>query len=144
MLKIFLSLVCLLLCSSCCRDYVTVRTEYFNRHSLASYYVETPDPKLDCPEVGQRLILSWAFPNEIFSQPNLHFDLTVRFGNKQEVKRTFDVYDRCGIYTYTLSDSQFFEYDGIQTYKIELFSGDQLLEEWRHQLWVDLIVFKQI
>lgn len=133
-----LGLVCL---TSCCREFVTVRTEYFNRHNLASYYVDTPDPKLSYPEVGQRLILSWNFPDEIYHQPDLHFELTIRFGNKQEVKERLNAFDRHGIFTYTLFDDVFFEYEGIQTYKVDLYSGDTPISEWRHQLWVDLIQF---
>jgi hypothetical protein len=143
MLKLILWLTCLLFLSGCCRNYVNVRTEYFNRHSLASYYVGTPDPKLSYPEVGQRLILSWKFEDEVYRKPDLRFDLTIRFGNKEEVKEQVHVYDRTGIYTYTLYDDVFFDYDGIQTYKVDLYSGDELISEWRHQLWVDMIIFEQ-
>lgn len=143
MLNRFLAVILLLTMTGCCRNFVTIRTEYFNRHSLASYYVNTPDPKLSYPEVGQRLILSWTLPDEVYHRADLHFDLTIRFGNKQEVKRQLNIVDRRGIFTYTLYDDVFFEYDGIQTYKVDLYSGDDLITEWRHQLWVDMILFNQ-
>lgn len=143
MLKHLVWIACLFLVTSCCRPFVNVRTEYFNRHSLASYYVGTPDPKLNYPEVGQRLILSWCFPDEVYRRPDLRFEITVRFGNKQQVTEQLHVYDRRGIFTYTVYDDVFFDYDGIQTYKVDLYSGDELITEWRHQLWVEMILFKE-
>jgi hypothetical protein len=57
---------------------------------------------------------------------------------EEEVIQLNDLRPR-GSYIYYLMNDEYFEKGGIATFKVELFSGDTLIEEWRHQLWVDLI-----
>ena len=45
-----------------------------------------------------------------------------------------------GLYLFTLINEDYFEKGGILTYKAELIKGDQILDEWYHQLWTDLIL----
>lgn len=40
---------------------------------------------------------------------------------------------------YTLLNERYFETEGILTYKVDLMGDGQILEEWRHQLWHELI-----
>lgn len=137
------SLLLLLALTSCSRDVLTVRTEYFNRHSLASYYVGTPDPKQNYPEVGQRIILAYRLPKCYMELSDLHFEVTMRFGNKTQLVKRVEVNKQTGIWTYEIRDQTFFDWDGIQTYKVDLFGDGQVLSEWRHQLWSEKIIFAQ-
>jgi hypothetical protein len=135
-------ILCCFLLSGCCRQLITVRTEYLNHQSLASYYVNTPDPQQNCPPAGQRLILKWNLPDCLFEMDDLHLELTMRFGNRKEEKKRIELVSRNGNYIYTLLNDDFFKLDGIQTYKVDLIGNGEVLDEWRHQLWTELIIFK--
>jgi hypothetical protein len=129
--------------TSCSLNKLSVRTDYLSHENLASYIINTPDPLLDNPPIGQRLIVNWLIPNTCLKLGDLHIDVVIRFRNKEEVSETFAVHSSSGQYIYKLLNTRYLETEGIQTYKVELKSGNTLIEEWRHQLWVELIRFDQ-
>lgn len=120
---------------------LSVRTEYMSHESLASYYVETPDPLLENPPMGQRLIVKWSLPQNVLDVEGLHLEAIIRLKNKKEIEKSFPVCHSRGQFIYTLLNDQYFESGGIQTYKIALKGKDCVVEEWRHQLWVELLHF---
>ncbi len=126
----------------CSRNLLTVHTEYLSRQDLASYYVGTPDPMRNYPPVGQRLIVSWSLPKDLLSCNDLRIEITIRFGNRQEVVESLSLCKDSGTYVYSLLNEDFFEKEGILTYKVDLFGSGEIIEEWRHQIWADLILFE--
>lgn len=129
--------------NSCTCSILSVRTEYLSHENLASYHVGTPDPLLENPPIGQRLIVNWTLPQDIPSANEMYIEVTIRFRNKEEIRERFPICKKSGRYIYTLLNERYIETDGIQTYKIELKQGDCIVEEWRHQLWVELITFNK-
>lgn len=138
---IFQILLLVTLCS-CSREYLNIYTEYLSRKNLASYRVGTPDPLLNNPPVGQRLIISWSLPKSLLSKENLHLELKVRFRNREEIQETVSICHSSGTYYYYLINQDFFTKGGILTYKVDLVGSGEVLEEWRHQLWTELILFE--
>lgn len=136
LLPIFLSLL-LTGCSS--NHYLSVQTLYFSRESLASYYTETPDPMLINPPVGQKLLVSWKIPRSYLKYDELHVNVRIRFRNRTEVELNIPVEKMCGYYLYEIANEMYFETQGILTYKVDLIGGGAVLEEWRHQLWHEMI-----
>ena len=135
----FLVLVLGVLLTGCMQGHLAVHTDYLNREHLASYHVDTPDPMLSYPMIGQRLLTQWSVPQAYLSYPDLHLEVTIRFGNRQEVRENIPVDRTSGITIYTLSDENYWEKEGIQTFKVELIGNGCVLETRKHQLWVDLI-----
>jgi hypothetical protein len=124
------------LLTGCGGTYLSVQTDYLTEENLASYHVGTPDPLLYCGSVGQRMLVSWTIPK---SCPGMYIVIHLRYRDREEeVIQLNDLRPR-GSYIYYLMNDEYFEKGGIATFKVELFSGDTLIEEWRHQLWVDLI-----
>lgn len=119
---------------------LSVHTEYLSHENLASFHVGTPDPKLFCPTIGQRLILSWNIPVSYQAYPDLNIKMTIRFRNREQIVKSFELDRFQGLFIYPLLDEEYFEKDGILTYKVELFSEEILLEEWLHQLWAEQII----
>lgn len=142
-MKIFYYLaLCLSICISfcgCSQRYITAHTSYLNRSQLASYHVETPDPRLNHPLYGQRLYINWKVPHAFLSYENLRLEIVIRFGDRSVVHHTVYICKSSGIHLFELMEDNYFDRQGILTYKIDLIGGDVILEEWRHQLWVDLI-----
>jgi hypothetical protein len=131
----------LLLCS-CCNSYLKVQSDYITYKDLASYYVDTPDPRRNCPAVGQRLIVSWGVPQKYLYYENLRLEITIRFRNREEKVEIFHISKNRGVYIFTLLNEDYFSKLGILTYKIDLVADGEILEEWRHKIWVDLIQLK--
>lgn len=134
-------LLLVLALSSCSRDStIHVQTIYLTKERLASYYVGTPDPQLLNPPIGQQILISWSVPFDYLEYEDLHLHIRVRLRNHQEVVVDYPIAKRCGSYTYQVTDEEYLACKGILTYKVDLMSGDTLLEEWKHQLWHELIV----
>jgi len=127
------------LLTSCAKERLVIFSQYVGRNNLASYYVNTPDPLLNNPPVGQRILMEWSLPRTYLDYPDLHLELTVRFRNRQETRRTIPIHHEDGEAVYALMNATFYETGGIVTYKVDVVGGGQLLEKWRHQLWVELI-----
>jgi hypothetical protein len=48
--------------------------------------------------------------------------------------------ERKGTTVFALMDEEFIDKGGILTYKLDLVAEGHVLEEWRHQIWTDLIM----
>lgn len=123
---------------SCLSERLTAHMSYLSRKSLASYHVDTPDPCLNDPPLGQRLLISWNLPKENVS--DVYLKLTVRFNNREEKVICQKLRRNWGTYTYTLINEAYFACCGIQTYKVELIRCNEVVECWQHQLWAELII----
>lgn len=134
-------ILCLLGACACQRQLLIVETEYVSERSLASYWVQTPDPHLNCPTTGQRIIVSWSLPDNYLRLNNLHLALTVRFGNREEDHLLIPIWRVRDSYTYSALNEDYWDRDEIQTYRAELRSDDRVLAHWEHQLWAELIRF---
>lgn len=136
----FLTLACL---SSCISSRLTVYTDYLSKENLASYFVDTPDPYLNNPTIGQRLIVIWTLKKRHLLYQDLHLSMTIRFRNKKEITLTHPINHPKGTYVYCLLNQDYIDHDGIITYKVELVGNGQILDEWRHQIWTELILVGQ-
>lgn len=143
MFKVIAALFSLLVFTGCTLNRLSVRTDYLSHENLASYYINTPDPMLDNPDIGQRLIISWLIPQKTLALGNLHIEISILLRNKEEIHESIPVVKSIGQYIYNVLNERYFETDGILTYKVTLMNGDCILEERRHQLWIELIKIGQ-
>lgn len=136
---LFLGLIFL---AGCTQAHLSVQTDFISRETLASNYVGTPDPNLDYPPIGQRLVIEWFFPKTYLAYTDLHLELTVRLRDRHEDTVTIPVPKQYGVFVYFVTNQHFVDSGGIQTYKIDVVGDGHVIKEWRHQLWVDLISFE--
>ena len=132
-------LILLLLLTSCSHEYLAVFTDVISYENLASYHIDTPDPELFCPSYGQRLHISWSVPCPC--PANLIINARIRFTNLQEVEWVIPVTEPRGRVTHEILNEDYDTTGGVLTYKVDLLEGDTLLEEQRHALWTELILF---
>lgn len=132
---LFRFLLILLLFGGCVRQELSVYTEYVSFETLPSYIIGTPDPALFCPDIGERLHIHWS--EKCGNQLVLH--LSLRFGDKTEDEVWLNLYSLTGTYVYSLMNEEYWAKGGIFTYKVEIFDNDELINEWRHQLWAPRI-----
>lgn len=128
--------------SGCVKHHIRLQTDYLSRDNLASYHVGTPDPLLYCPPLGQRLIMSWSVPYAWLRDEDLKIALHMIFRNHTEECVEITLSRTYGLFTYCLINEDYFDKGGILTYKAELIKGDQVLDEWVHQLWTELILIE--
>jgi hypothetical protein len=141
-MKIFLFLVFIFLSSCNGNNILSLHTEYITIEDLASFYIGTPDPLLNCPPFGQKLTVSWRVPNQSFHLNETSITLTVRFRDHQEITKKILLKRPLGSYVLCLNKEQYCQTGGILTYKAELWVGECLLKAWKHHLWAKLITFE--
>lgn len=110
---------------------------------LASFHVGTPDPRQDHPPVGQMLILDWRIPKEILKRkPEIILDLILWDYTTRQIR--IPIKQRMDFATYRLLNEEYEKSGGILTYKAQIVTEDgYIFREWKHQLWVNLIVIDQ-
>lgn len=132
----FYVLVVLLLSLTGCRPPLSVYTESVDRHSLASSVALTPDPKLNNPSIGQKIVIQWSLPQDLI--PATLF-ATIYYKNGQESiisKPVRSYYDTATIYHI---DQEFYQKGVISTYKVEIFKEDRCIATFYHHLWTQKI-----
>lgn len=139
--NIFFFFNILLFSSSCTLHRLDVQTQYFTHENLASYHADTPDPRLDHPTIGQRLLIQWTLSSEEIVDQELVLYLKVRFRNHQEREIKVCIQKRKGYYLYVVKDQDYFETKGILTYFAEIRNQSSIIASWKHPLWTDLITF---
>lgn len=138
-------LVAVLFCTaSCNRCNLLVYTDYLSHQNLASYFVGTPDPNLNHPPIGQRVIIIWTMPSAYMGRSDIWLEVKVRFRNNQEANEVVQLTSRSGTYVYSLMNRDYIEKKGILAYKISMYAGACVIDTWKHQLWVDLISFAPV
>lgn len=135
-------IVLLLLLFTGCSQPISVQMDYLSRRNLPSYRVGTPDPRINHPNIGERLIVQWSLPKQWLGCENLHLKLTVRYRTNEEAVVEIPITRKSGTYLYDLINECYYETGGMLTYKIELIGSGSVLTCWKHQLWAELILFQ--
>jgi hypothetical protein len=104
---------------------------------LASTNVGSPDPRI--PPNGQMILAEWWIPSRIVKQhPTLRID--VLFCDYTQDCVEFPINRTVGYETYSVLNKEFKETGGLLAYKAEIIDSDgEVLADWKHQLWVELI-----
>lgn len=134
---IFLALLPL---TGCRQYYLSVCQEWVDARYLASTHVHTPDPRQEHPPIGQMLILDWRIPEDIFKKdPEVVLDLILWDYTVKQIR--IPIKRRMDFATWRLLNEDYEKSGGILTYKaVILLKDGEVFREWKHQLWVNLIV----
>lgn len=137
---IFFSLFTVLV-SSCCFQRISASSRYLTVDSLASFHIGTPDPRLCHPPQGQVITVSWYLYPDYHRYEKVEGILRLLLRNHEQLTETFPVNCSWGSHSYALLNEDFFSSRGVLAYKAELYADGELLEEWTHQLWTEIILF---
>lgn len=129
----------LFLLTSCYKNHLYVQIENVDKNQLASSYIKSPDYRQKRNFYGQRVIIGWYFPKELFKK-GLFVYLTVRFWDNKEVIKVFKVKKMHGIGSFYFPNKDRSKKNKILTYKVEVFTKEkELVDVWKHQFWTELI-----
>jgi hypothetical protein len=129
--------------SGCTLHRLDVQTQYLSHEYLASYHVETPDPRLLEPRIGQRLLIQWSLCAHEVQGEDVFLYLKVRFRNHEEQEIKVPISSKRGYYIYELANEAYCQSGGILTYDAEIRNSSCVLASWRHPLWAELIKFEK-
>ncbi len=118
---------------------ISVQTQYYSHADLASTFIKTPDPRQTEDFIGQRLVISYSFPKSYLDFQDLTLHLKVRFKNGQEDEHFKLLRETSGDYIYKLENQEFLSKGDIITCLVEVTGNGEVLETWKHPLWVELI-----
>ncbi len=136
--------ILILFCGSCAKADLTVRSEYYSRSSLASTYVDTPDPNKESTAFGQRLAISWSVLPPIFEQGPLVLELVVRLKNGEEKTAKITLKRHEGRIFYPIVGTDFTKKGGLQSYFVKLISNGKVLAKSKHKFWVENIALVSV
>lgn len=127
--------------TSCCQKNALLRcrSEFLFPTYLASVQVETPDPMQDC-FYGQQIILRWNLSKKSFPSSSLHLNLEVRYGTRAIETFEKEVCGKKGYAIFRLLNQDYWQSEGVISYRAVLFDEENLIAECRHPLWSELIV----
>lgn len=132
-------LALLLACCSCTQDRLTLQTLPVTYEQLASYSVGSPDPRKICPDIGQRLIATWSIPPSCMGCEETVLSIDIRYECAEEQTINVPLDRKTGMYTYYHLNEDFENYGGITTFRGRIFADGELIEEWDHQIWAEVI-----
>lgn len=129
---LFLGIIICFFLASCGRSHLYVQQMVLDREYLASTHVGTPDRRQTNPPQGQRFLVGWHFPSNLFAE-GLRLALTARFPDQTEL-----VFSEPVKKTWGYAEFQFPR--RLMTYRIQVINQwDEVVETWEHQLWTELI-----
>jgi len=140
MKQLIITIICLFLVTSCSGKRLYVQNRYIDHEDLASYHIGTRDFRKKNPDIGQKLVITWSVPSHYLDMEDPHLLLKMRYRNREEREICLPLEKKSGNYTYTLLNEEYFEKDGILTYKAMIIGDHEVLEEWKHQIWADMLV----
>lgn len=136
-----IAITALSLLSGCHRQSLYVQSDYITYMDLASYQVESPDPRKECPDTGQRLFVRWSLRNDCYMPGDTDLYLDLRFCNGCEKIVRVAVTTASGYYIYRLYNEDFFDTGGIVAYQAHIVAAGDVIESWHHQVWQERIDF---
>lgn len=113
--------------------------EWIDEKFLASSHVGTPDPRQKDPPHGQRLIVAWDLPRSALAKkPRLIARVRLWNSTEERVERAID--RQRGVDAFYFDDTAETEDRRIIAYRVEVRGeGGELIEEWVHHFWTELI-----
>ncbi|MCP5469237.1 MAG: hypothetical protein H7A36_01870 [Chlamydiales bacterium] len=131
----------LLLCSCARHEALKARSEYLNSTYLASTQVRTPEPCYPC-FVGEQVIVSWNLPRKC-PLKDTDMVLTLRFGDQEVDQVMTPIGLHNGYWIYRLLNKEYWTHDGISSYSAKIVHNGEVLYQWDHHLWQELIIIEE-
>ncbi|MBS0655917.1 MAG: hypothetical protein JSR46_09080 [Verrucomicrobia bacterium] len=129
----------LLLVSCSTKPNLEVESLYWSRRDLASSVVNTPDPEKQSLMFGQRVVISWSVSKKDFNSGPLALFIRIKLKNNEEIDQRVPLDKPSGIFYVPIYGNDFTKKGGLQSYSVQLLSGDKLLATRKHKLWVEPI-----
>lgn len=129
----------LLLLTSCSRAPLSVQTDYWGPKDLASYIIDTPDPRKQESLFGERIYISWSLTLKQLEKQPVILTAIVRLKNDEEFKKEYSITKQSGDMMIPVVGDDYYVKGGILSYQVTLKAQDELISESHHRFWVEKI-----
>lgn len=97
--------------------------------------VDTLDPR-KAIFFGEQVVVFYGFPALVEGN---QLRLTLRYKNREMESYECSPTAQSGYWTFRLVAEEYWRRGGILSYKVDLLVDNEIIEEWRHHLWVEII-----
>ncbi len=133
---LFLSCLAFLGCS---KYYVTAKRELIDKDTLASTFVQSPDPRQCAWPQGEEITFEWRLPREALNE-SLELVIALLYSSYKEETRRYPIRRRRGTVTVVHLGQEEKERGKIVTYRAQIVTNQgRVIKEWKQQLWTELI-----
>ena len=136
---ILLPVICGLV--GCTTSSLDVTSQYWSRRDLASTIIDTPDPRKNDSNFGQRLLISWSVSKKIFNEGVLELHIKIKLKNGELISEVIPLQKASGCYPFPIYGDNFTKKGGLASYFVELQSNGHTIETYQNKLWVEPITF---
>jgi hypothetical protein len=127
--------------TSCSHQFLDVHRRYISHDYLMSRKVETLDLRENIEIEGELITLFWSIPKDKRNQKwTLEIDLIYNNFSFESIE--VPLVQNKGSYLFQILNEEYHQKKGIRSYRIRLTSNQEILEEWRHPLWSELIIIE--
>jgi len=132
---------CVFICS-CSSSRVVVDRYPVLKEDLPSYYIESPDPALQNPLIGQILVCRYQI--RAFDPKSVPYLLMLRviYKNLDEETHSVALYSSNGAIEFKILGEKYEATGGALTYRADLMTEDgAVVADFKHRLWFEIIQF---
>ena len=83
--------------------------------------------------------MHWSIPRACFRNEEFELQLTVRYGNRCIESFNYPICSPKGYRIFRLINQDYWQKQGILSYKVELYRGEEVFQEWNHHIWVEIL-----
>jgi len=112
------------------------------KEDLPSYYIESPDPALQNPLIGQILVCRYQI--RAFDPKSVPYLLMLRviYKNLDEETHSVALYSSNGAIEFKILGEKYEATGGALTYRADLLTEDgAVVADFKHRLWFEIIQF---
>ncbi len=132
------SVFAVLCLSSCSQPSLSSFTEFIDNDYLAGAQLGIEQGPHD--EIfGQQIVITWNLPYRMQKLLPATLHLSIYYGDGKTEKLTYEVCQLSGYRVYCLKGNDYYNRQGIVSYKVALLSKDKEIVSRRHHIWTEVI-----
>lgn len=137
---ILLSSVLTLLClSSCSQPSLSSFTEFIDNDYTAGAQLGIEQGGARDEILGQQVVVTWSLPYRLQKLLPATLHLSIYYGDGKIEKLTYEVRQLSGYRVYCLKGDNYYNRQGIVSYKVSLFGEGKEIVSRRHHIWTEVI-----
>ena len=126
---------------SCSHKHLHVHRQVLSHTQLMSGVIQVNDERNELDIEGERITISWKIPKNQQDREWV-LDLELIYNDFTHEVYEIPIIHPRDTYEFQISNKKYKIKQGIRSYRLALRSNEDILEEWRHPLWTEIIVIE--
>ncbi|EPP38078.1 hypothetical protein BOKEGFJH_00441 [Chlamydia avium] len=133
------SIFVILSLSSCSQPSLSSFTEFIDNDYTAGAQLGIEQGAGHDELFGQQVVVTWSLPYRMQKLLPATLHLSIYYGDGKTEKLTYEVRQLSGYSVYCLKGDDYYNRQGIVSYKVSLLSEDKEIVSRRHHIWTEVI-----